>query len=371
MKQHIGIISYGLERQAGGIARYSRELMTELQRVGLNFAVLKAGSTTSVNGEIAIRGARLLPGLLTIGQIEIARVAHKKRLALIHDPTGCAPLWFASVNRVVTIHDVIPHIYPETSSKLDWMIHHYWLPLIVKRLDAIITISEQSKADLLLHLRAKPEAITVIPPAASPMYRPLESREIEMRLLRLGISFPYILYVGSIEARKNLARLLEAYAQVRSWSKKWKLVIVGAPKWKYSSVFSTLEQLQLTSDVHFTGYVPEEDLPVLYNGASLFVFPSLYEGFGLPVLEAMSCGTPVIASNCASLPEVAGQAALLIDPMDIHTISGAIQQVLGEPDLARSMRQKGIVQAQQFSWDQTARRTIAVYESLLNDEQND
>lgn len=371
MKQHIGIISYGLDRQAGGIARYSKELMAALQRVGLDLAVLKAGTGASVNGEIALRGSRLLPGLLTIGQIEIARAAHRKGLALVHDPTGCAPLWFTSAKRVVTIHDVIPYIYPETSSRLDWMIHHYWLPLIVKRLDAIITISERSKSDLLLHLPAKQESIIVIPPAASPKYRPLGSMEIEMRLLRLGISFPYILYVGSIEARKNLDRLLEAYAQFRSWSEKWKLVIVGASKWKFSSVFSTLEQLHLTSDVHFTGYVPEADLPVLYNGASLFVFPSIYEGFGLPVLEAMACGTPVITSNCSSLPEAAGEAAILIDPMDINAIAYAIQQVLGEPDLAMSMRQKGLVQAQQFSWDQTARRTIEVYESLLNDEQND
>jgi glycosyltransferase involved in cell wall biosynthesis len=119
--------------------------------------------------------------------------------------------------------------------------------------------------------------------------------------------------------------------------------------------------------VHFTGYIPEEDLPVLYNGASLFVFPSLYEGFGLPVLEAMACGTPVVTSNCSSLPEVTGEAAILVDPMDVNALAAAMRQVLEEPDLSLSLRQKGITRAQQFSWEQTARRTTEVYERLLNE----
>jgi glycosyltransferase involved in cell wall biosynthesis len=368
MKLNIGLIAYGLDRESGGIVRYSKELISALRRAGANPTILQTGKVTPSKGTIPLRGSKLLPGLLTIGQIEVARISYQQKLQLVHDPTGCAPLWFTGARRVVTIHDVIPYIYPETSSRLDWMIYHFWIPLVISRLDSIITVSERSKIDLLRYLPVTPENITVIPEAASPIYQSLSQTQIENTLLNHGINFPYILYVGSIEARKNLNRLLEAYAQVRCWSQKWKLVIVGAHKWKYSSVFSTLERLQLSSEVHFTGYVAEEDLPFLYNGASLFVFPSLYEGFGLPVLEAMACGTPVVTSNSSSLPEVAGEAAILVDPMDVNAIALAIRQILEDPDLALSMQKKGIAQAQQFSWEQTARKTTEVYERLLNEQ---
>jgi glycosyltransferase involved in cell wall biosynthesis len=317
--------------------------------------------------DIRLFSARLLPGLLTAGQVEIAQAARRQKLSLIHDPTGCAPLVFTGARRVLTLHDVIPYIYPQTSTKLDWLIYHLWLPKVVRRIDAIITVSEQSKRDIVRYLSAKPEKITVIPEAASPLYRPIDPIQKESRLLAHGIDFPYILYIGSIEARKNLIVLLEAYAQLRHWSQKWKLVIVGARKWKYTPVFNTLERLQLSSYVHFTGYIPEADLPALYNGASLFVFPSLYEGFGLPVLEAMACGTPVITSNCSSLPEVTADAAILIHPMDVNAITLAIRRVLEEPDLAISLRQKGIARARHYSWESTARKTIAIYEGLLNE----
>jgi len=365
MKSQIGFIAYGLNRRLGGIARYSRELIAALKKVGVNLTVLQAGAVTSGNGIIRLRGSALLPGLLTVGQIEIARIARRQKLALIHDPTGSAPLLFTRAKRVVTIHDVIPYVYPETSTKLDWLIYRLWLPFVAKQLDAIITVSEQSKRDILRYLSVKSESITVIPEAASHIYQPMNHEQIEKTLLNHSISFPYILYVGSIEARKNLSRLLEAYAQVRCWSHKWKLVVVGAHKWKYGPVLETLERLQLTSDVHFTGYVAEADLPALYNGASLFVFPSLYEGFGLPVLEALACGTPVITANCSSLPEVTDEAAILVNPMDVNAIASAMRQILEQPELAESLRYRGIAQARRFSWEQTARRTSEVYERVL------
>src|SRR5262249_38222888 len=153
-------------------------------------------------------------------------------------------------------------------------------------------------------------------------------REGQDTLARHNITFPYILYVGSIEVRKNLARLLEAYGRLRLWSQNWKLVIVGARKWKFSPVFEAIQRLELEPHVHFTGYVADEDLPALYSGADLFAFPSIYEGFGLPVLEAMACGTPVITSNTSSLPEVAGDAALLVDAYDVDAIASAMRGVL-------------------------------------------
>jgi glycosyltransferase involved in cell wall biosynthesis len=360
-----GLITYLLDREPGGIGRYTVELLHALRAAGTDITVLNAGAAGAPEGAQVLPGARLLPGLLTIGQAEIAWCAWRRNLGLIHDPTGAMPLLLTGARRVATIHDVIPYIYPETSSRLDWLIYRCWLPLAVRRLDAIITVSEQSRSDIIRYLPVQPEDVTVIPEAASNIYCVLGQAEIDSVLARHGIDFPYILYVGSVEARKNLPRLLEAYAKLREWSGQWKLVIIGARKWKSNPVFDTVRRLGLEPHVHFTGYVEESDLPALYNGASLFAFPSLYEGFGLPVLEAMACGTPVVTSNTSSLPEVAGDAALLIDPIDVEAIASAMRRVLEDHTLSTEMRAKGLARAREFTWERTARETIAVYERML------
>jgi glycosyltransferase involved in cell wall biosynthesis len=306
-----------------------------------------------------------LPTLLTIGQAQISREVRKNSLEITHDPTGVAPIQLAAGGKVTTIHDVIPFIYPETSTTLDWLIYRFWLPLAVRRLDAIITVSTQSKEDIVRFLPVDEDKITVVPLAAGGAYRPLAGNEVAAALQKYEISKPYILYVGSLESRKNLPRLLEAYAQLRRWSEQWTMVIVGARKWKYAPIFETVQRLGLEPYVDFTGYVEEEDLPALYNGADLFVFPSLYEGFGLPVLEAMACGTPVVTSNTSSLPEVAGDAALLVDPYDVEEIAAAMRSILEDEALAADLRERGLVRAKEFSWKRTARETIAVYEKVL------
>jgi glycosyltransferase involved in cell wall biosynthesis len=379
----LGFITYGLERARGGIGRYTEELLSALRLLGWQPLVLQAGGGGQ-EGTCAIAG--LLPGLLTVGQAQIAWHAKRNQLGLVHDPTGTMPLMLTGTRRVATIHDVIPYIYPETSTKLDKLIYRLWLPLAVRRLDAIITVSTQSKRDIVRYLPVKSEDVMVISEAAGANYRPLSRAQIQPVLKRYGINFPYLLYVGSLEARKNLPRLLTAYHRVRQGqtcpakspssvraasSKCPRLVIVGARKWKFSPIFETIQRLELEPDVYFTGYVEEEDLPALYNGADLFVFPSLYEGFGLPVLEAMACGVPVITSNSSSLPEVAGDAAILVDPLDCQAIAEAIQRVLFDnqtPNLAAIMREKGLARAKQFSWERTARETIAVYERVLAGE---
>lgn len=367
MTLRIGLIGYALDRAAGGIGRYSRELLAALANQPIDLSVLQAGCSTLPVKSIHLPGAALLPGLLTLGQFEIAWITRQRHLDLLHDPTGSLPIAFAPARRVATIHDVIPYIYPETSTTLDRLIYHLWLPLSVRRMDAIITDSQQSKMDLEKHLPVEPSTVKVIPAAARPAYRPLSRQEILPALQRAGLEPDYILYVGSLEPRKNLLRLLDAYAQLRRWSTRWPLVIVGARNfWKSSPVIEKVEKLGLKSAVIFTGFIPEEDLPAIYNGAKLFVFPSLYEGFGLPVLEAMACGVPVITSNTSSLPEVAGQAALLIDPYAVEQLAAAMQRVLSESALAEDLRRRGLEQASQFTWERTARETVAVYESVLS-----
>lgn len=205
----------------------------------------------------------------------------------------------------------------------------------------------------------------VIPEAPSPIFRPMAESEIEPILRRHGINFPYVLYVGSTEPRKNLVRLLDAFARLRLATCTWHLVIVGARDWTARRIVHAVERLQLRDAVHFTGLVQEDDLPGLYCGADLFVFPSLLEGFGLPVIEAMACGTPVVTSTSSSLPEVAGDAAVLVDPYDPAAIAHAMLRVLEDRALALELRARGMARARQFTWEQAARRITAVYEKVV------
>lgn len=363
----VGLIHYGLDRQASGIGRYTAELTGALPGQGLCVHRLWAGARPPLADGKSLRGAYRLPGLLTVGQGQIAREARRLALDIVHDPTGVMPLLLTGRGRVVTIHDAIPYIYPQTSTRLDWLIYHAWLPRVVRLIDAIITDSGQSREDIVTHLPVSPEHIVVVPLAADRRFRPLPAAEVEPILREIGVEQPYILYVGALESRKNLPRLLAAYARLRQWSTEWKLVIVGARKWKSSPIFETVQQLALEPHVHFTGYVADEHLPALYAGADLFTFPSLYEGFGLPVLEAMACGAPVVTSNSSSLPEVAGDAAILVDPYNVEQIAQAMWLVLSQPALAAEMRAKGLARAAQFTWERTARETAAVYERVLAD----
>lgn len=360
----IGYLTYALDRAPGGIGRYTRELLGALRDAGLGVTVLSAGGPPD-GATLRLPGAHLLPGLLTLGQAQIAWLARRRGLPLIHDPTGTMPLLLTGARKVVTIHDVIPYIYPETSSLLDRLIYRRWLPLAVRRADAVITVSERSRADILRFLPVRPERVVVIPEAAGERFRPLEPAAVRPALERYGVPSPYMLYVGSIEARKNLARLLEAYAALRARAPAPPLVIVGVRRWKYGPVDAALQRLGLAGHVHFTGFVADADLPALYAGAALFVFPSLYEGFGLPVLEALSCGAPVVTANSSSLPEVAGDAALLVDPLDQGQIAAAMERILTEPDLAAELRARGLARARLFSWGRAARETAALYRRVL------
>lgn len=361
-------MAYALDRSSSGIGRYSSELIYALRISGVSIHILYAGRTITKDETVCLSGASLLPGLLTIGQPEIAWAARQHKLDLIHDPTGTCPLLLARTGKVITIHDVFPYVSPKTSTTLDWLIYHFWLPLAVRGVDAVITDSTHSKADILRYFHLKSDKVTVIPAAAGDRYQPLEPAQVQSVLRRYQLAQPYILYVGSIEPRKNLLRLLQAYARLRDDLPAWKLVIVGARNaWKSTPISAELRKLNLTSWVQFTGYVPEEDLPALYNGASLFVFPSLYEGFGLPVLEAMACGTPVITSNISSLPEVAGDAALLVDPYNVDEIAAVMRRVLSDPDLCADLRHRGLERAKEFSWERTARQTLEVYRKVLGE----
>jgi glycosyltransferase involved in cell wall biosynthesis len=273
---------------------------------------------------------------------------------------------FWRIKSVFTLHDLIFLFHPETHKPLNRWFLTLMMPRFLRAADAVIAVSECTKRDAIRFYGIPEEKITVIHEGVNPRFRPASPEAIAAVRARYGLPEHFILYVGTIEPRKNLTALLEAFHHLLA-THDLRLVIVGKKGWLYEGFFRRLRELGLEDRVIFTGYVPDEDLPAIYSAADLFVFPSLYEGFGLPVLEAMACGVPVICSNTSSLPEVAGDAALLVDPTDVRALAGAMERALTDEGKWREMRERGLQQAARFSWDEAAAMSLKVYQDVLFD----
>lgn len=268
---------------------------------------------------------------------------------------------------VVTVYDVsfafFPHYF---SCRLRWILSTL-VPFSVKRAAKVITCSNHTKKDMIKLYSLPASKIDVIYGAVGKDFRDsLEKETIQSVRRKYGLSAPYILAVGNIEPRKNIRRVIEAYALLRGRGQvTHRLAVVGQARLGAPEIRSLVHEKGLEDSVAFTGYVPAVDLPYIYAGADLFIFVSLYEGFGLPVLEAMACGTPVICSNTSSLPEVAGDSALMVNPYDVEQIASAMEHVLRNHELRETLRQKGLVRASCFSWEETARRTEGVWDQVV------
>lgn len=264
---------------------------------------------------------------------------------------------------VLTVHDLLYERFPQFFTKSDYYRHRIGVPWSCRRADHIITVSESSKRDLVDLYGLKPGQITVTYPGPDACYRPLDKYE-SAKVLRdkYGIDGDIILYVGAIQPRKNIPKLLSAFAQLKSGRRlPHKLVIVGPKAWLWTEAFSALQENPSRNDIYVTGYVPRTDLPFFYNAATVFVYPSSCEGFGLPVVEAMACGIPTITSHGSSLEEIAGGAAMLVDPSRDEAIAAAIERVASDSSLQSELSRLGLVRSQQFSCHQMAMETQAVY----------
>lgn len=286
----------------------------------------------------------------------------RERLDIIHN-TKSAMSFLKPCKAVVTIHDVIPLTNPETET---FLARTYWkiqMPIAARYADKIITISEYAKKEIIRFFDIREERITVIPNCFEDRFRPIfDSALLEKVRTKYALPEKYILYVGTIQPRKNLNLLIKSFSKLKKSGKiKQKLVIAGRKGWLYSSLFELIKELHIEDEVIFTGFVPDEDLPYMYNMADLFVYLSLFEGFGIPPLEAMACGVPVICSNTTSMPDVVGEGGILVDPTDQRAVEKTILDVLESPSLQREMRDKGIAQAKKFSWERTAKETLKVY----------
>jgi len=272
---------------------------------------------------------------------------------------------FAPCPFVVSIHDLSFEHLPETFNRRSRAQLRLTVRRSARRAARILALSEHARSDIIETYGISPELVTAVPLAAANHFQRVDDiRELQRIRHTYGIEQEYILSVGSIQPRKNLNRLIAAHASLlrtRAPGSVPQLVIVGKNAWLYGETLRSIEKLGSGASVIVTGYVPEGDLPALYSGALCFVYPSYFEGFGLPPLEAMKCGAPVIAGNRASLPEVVGDAGLLVDPFNIDAIAAAIGTVIDSPNLRSKLRAKGLNRARLFDWRETARRTLEVY----------
>lgn len=287
-----------------------------------------------------------------------------KSVDVFHAQFSLPPLLRART--VLTIYDLAYERFPEFFRPVVRTQMKILMRQSSHRADHVITISESSKRDLVEIYGVNPQRITVTYPGPAEIYRPLDPTQATTHLREAyGIETPYILYVGNLEPRKNLCRLLEAFAQLKRKDRiAHKLVIVGQKAWLYDGIFEVVCRNFLERDVLLTGYVPSADLPFLYNAASVMIYPSLFEGFGLPVVEAMACGTPVITSLGSSLEEIANGAAVLVDPYSISSIADAIDKVANSVDLQKQLQQVGLARASCFSFRKMAEQTRSVYHML-------
>lgn len=308
---------------------------------------------------------RKLVNRLILEQIYIPYLVYKYKIDVVHSLHYSFPI-MASARKIVTVCDMIFFKYPELHLKSKVLYFRFFIWLTTFLAAKVICISKSTEQDYLAHFKASPRLTTVVELGKDQTYRPdIDQREVKLVLKKYEISGDYILFIGTIEPRKNISNLILAFARVVAGGSPLYLVIVGKKGWHYESVFSLVKELHLEGKVIFTGFVEESEKPALLVGARMFVYPSYYEGFGIPVLESLACGTPTITSNLSSMPEVASDAAVLVDPGSIVDIHAALSKLYSDEELCEDLRKRGLIQAAKFSWLTTAEKTIAVYKSVL------
>ena len=378
----IGLDGKVLTLRAGGIGRYAinltRAMLAEAaaRRPELEFVIF-TGPQTSPEVMAEFRGACdecfLGAKSSVIRSLALVPAALRRlRVDVFHgmDHVGI-PFVGRSAKTVVTVHDVIVLILPETFTPRHRLVVRTALARVRRKADRVIVPSQAVKRDVVTRLGVPGDRVVVTPEGCEPCFRPIRSAgALHAAAAKYGLPPRYVLAVGTLEPRKNLTTLLRAFARLRRDGEvdpELRLVLAGARGWLEEPIFRAVRSLGLDEAVHFPGFIDDDDLPAVYGGAALFVFPSLYEGFGLPLLEAMACGVPVVASNVSSLPEVAGDAALLVDPRETDDLADAVARALRDGALRDRLRAAGLARARQFSWEATARRTLDAYTSVVGE----
>lgn len=265
---------------------------------------------------------------------------------------------------VLTVHDLIFERYPQHHTRRNMIFLRAALPRFVRAAQAVIAVSQHTKRDIVEFYGADPEKVHVIHEGIDASFAPATEPEIARVRAAWSPDRPWLLMVGTLEPRKNHAAALHAMRRLRAEGFPHRLLIVGGQGWLFEPIRQLVDNLGLANDVTFTGYVPDDDLPPLYSGADAVLMPSLYEGFGFPLLEAMACGAPVVASNASSLPELAADAALLVPPLDDEALTHSVRLLLTQPALADALRSRGLMRARAFTWARCAAETAALYHAV-------
>jgi len=369
----IGIIADSIDEPKTGLGTYTHNLIKNLSRFRKHEYIIihykRGGIANSVPCDDSIVPIPKIPFGKEIRKMCILPFKIRElNLDVIHETYHFGPFLFPTDKiSILTVFDLSPLIFPETHRYSTVLMHKLLFPLIIRNSDKILTISESTKQDLMKYLNISEKKIIVTYLSADEKFKPLNNKAINDIKQKYKLNFPFILYVGTLEPRKNIPVLLRAFYKLKKKNLQYKLIIAGKKGWKYKEIFEITNKLNLQKDVIFTGYVSDEDLPKLYNAADLFVYPSLYEGFGLPPLEAMACGTPVITSNTSSLPEVVGDAGIMTNPYNVDGLANAMHEVLTNDGLSEDMIKKGLKRAKMFSWEKTAKETLKVYEETYNE----
>ena len=375
---HVVLDARYIARRQSGVGAYAQRLIAGLATIdqenrytclvaadGPGLPVHQANvaaAPTYVSFEDHLRGDLWLLGYLPFRLRAL-------RTDVYHGPAVFLPHVKLGYGTVVTIHDLVSFLFPETVPRKYSLYMRLMTRLAARSSDRIIAVSHATKADLVQILRVPPTKIVVIHEAVGPEFsRPPLPGAVDGVAERYGLRSPYCLFVGNLEPRKNLPGLIRAFAQVRrrlaTTTRAPQLVLAGTRAWLHTGIFRAVEEHGLGDAVVFTDYVPLADLPALYAGATCFVFPSLYEGFGLPVLEAMAAGAPVVAARAGSIPEVAGDAAVLVDASTPSELVTAIETVLTDATFREGLIARGRARAAMFEWNTVARETRAVYDTV-------
>lgn len=366
----VAVITTSMDGRRTGIGNYTRGLVQALVDNGHGKDLILIHSEESHDPLYKQAVEKVIPKLPR-NFLEFRRFLRDTKCDVVHFPsfTGSQlPLYFATgpIPIVVTIHDITPILYPEAHPIKAGLLWGRALKLCSHRVAHWISVSENTKLDMEKYLKISGNDITVIYTAPDPRFRSLVDKEVARDYIvrQYGIKDPFILYVGTLEPRKNIPSLIHAFAKVKQDGFPHKLVLIGGKGWKYENVFATITELKLENEVAILGYVPDDDLLLFYNAADVFVYLSVYEGFGLPPLEAMACGVPVITSNVSSLPEVVDGAGLLVNPKDISNITTVLERTLCDFSLRENLIKKGLERSAEFKWEKTAEETFEVYRAV-------
>jgi glycosyltransferase involved in cell wall biosynthesis len=351
-----------------GVGYYSEHLLQHLARemesTGDELIVISnkpVATEQPLPRHVVVHAADRFPIRAVWMQGIAARVLDRIGADVAHFTNGMMPVT-ASTPCVVTIHDMSLRLYPWCHPLRRIVINRPLQLVSIHRADAIVTVSHSTRRDLLRLHRVPPDRVCVVHEAASRAFRPVrDATTLAALRARLDLPERFVLYVGTVEPRKNLGRLVDAFAAARVRGVPHHLVCVGPYGWRSRGLADRIARLGITPYVHFLGYQPFETLPALYSLSEFFVFPSLYEGFGLPVVEAMSCGTPVLTSSSSSMVEIVADAAITVDPLDTDALVAAITQLAADPALRARLAATGSSRAAAFSWTQAARDMLQVY----------